>query len=142
MKLLSRIAHDTRGISGTTLLLFVVFVLSVVLANGIAMNLSNRKKAEIALAKVSGFKVVSSLCGKAYNPATPECLIGKATSCGSYFLLQSDCTDQDEVLLNTDGETLGVCSTSEAKFNKSKCEKLLSPYTVATCLQQGNLCLQ
>lgn len=129
---------DQRGISPTSVLVFVVFALSIVVANGIIMNVNKQRRAVLAQSKIGGFEIATSLCGKTYNPSAPECTIVTATSCGDYFVLQSDCGDTQPVLLSPSGEILGMCGGEQLSLDR--CEKYLKPYSLMTCLVQENLC--
>lgn len=55
-----------------SVLVFVVFALSIVVANGIIMNVNKQRRAVLAQSKIGGFEVASSLCGQAYNPQLPD----------------------------------------------------------------------
>lgn len=141
MSCIQKIISDKRGVGSVALLIFVVFVLSIVIVNGIMININSRQKAQLAQAKIVGFDVVTDMCGRPYNQQIPECQISVATSCGGFFLLQSDCFDTAPVLLNASGEVLGVCVTEGEGLSQERCEKFLKPYTLRTCLMEENLCL-
>ncbi|MFA6909055.1 MAG: hypothetical protein WC289_04180 [Patescibacteria group bacterium] len=138
----AKLIHDRRGLSAIAVMIFSLLVLAVVLSNAIAITVNERGEQELAQAKEEGVRAVTSMCGERYHPSVPECTIVRAASCGQYFVIDSNCDDLDEVLLNARGAIMGTCSLAGSKLTREQCEKYLSPFTLQSCLMQRNLCQQ
>lgn len=123
---------NQSGISSSTIILFGLLVLTVVLVDAMSIIYHRDNKREAVTTSIISY------CGKAYPVFPVQCPITRIYLCGQDYLLNNDCSGTGTVIINSDGRQTGWCDYTSLDSKPTKCLSLKPD--INNCFLLSNLC--
>lgn len=130
--------YDKRGISAVAIILLGLMALSVVLLDGISINLKQKEQARAA--EVAGKQRATALCGNVAEQLPRECPIIEVFQCDASFILRSNCIGVGDILLNSKGEYVAWCGYTSIDTEVRECGRYWINDNGDDCMLSNNLC--
>ncbi|MFA5135149.1 MAG: hypothetical protein WC505_05210 [Patescibacteria group bacterium] len=132
------VRHDNRGISAVAIILLGMMALSVVLLDGISINLKQKEEARAAVA--AGLQRAVALCGNPAERLPEDCPIVAVYQCDANYILTSDCMGVGDVLLSGSGEYVAWCGYASIDTAVRECGRYWLDAEGNDCTLGNNLC--
>ncbi|MBI5037239.1 MAG: hypothetical protein HZC01_00815 [Candidatus Kerfeldbacteria bacterium] len=120
------------GISARWIILFGLLALSLVLLNGIAINVNQANPDK---------EIAERFCGQRHAQYPIECQVDQVFGCADHYVLRSTCVGVGDVVVKASGETILWCGyTTFGGAESPSCDAYERIAAGQTCLTH-NLCI-